>query len=45
MCGIADEGCLIKYSNEIISFMKKLFQGEIETAITEFKASKKAKNE
>ncbi len=41
MCWIADEGCLIEYSNEIISFIKKLSRKDIEDAITGYKASMK----
>lgn len=38
MCWIADEGCLIKYSNDIITFIKKLSKKEIEDAIADYKA-------
>jgi hypothetical protein len=37
MCWIADEGCLIKYSNEIIAFIKKLSAKEIKEAIADYK--------
>ena len=37
MCWIADEGCLIKYSNEIIAFIKKLSKNEIMGAIADYK--------
>jgi hypothetical protein len=38
MCWIADEGCLIKYSNEIVAFIKKLSEKEIVDAIADYKA-------
>jgi hypothetical protein len=45
MCWIADEGCLIKYSNEIIAFIKKLSEKEIEDAIANYKAFMKQRRQ
>jgi hypothetical protein len=45
MCWIADEGCLIKYSNEIIAFIKRLSEKEIENAIADYKAFMKQRRQ
>ncbi|MGB7571426.1 MAG: hypothetical protein WBL87_06695, partial [Methanothrix sp.] len=42
MCWIADEGCLIKYSKEIIAFIKKLSKKDIEDSITGYKVFMKS---
>lgn len=42
MCWIADEGCLIKYSKEIIAFIKKLSKKDIADSITGYKAFMKS---